>query len=130
MAVDNTDFLVAPATGSQFTLKTSGALDRESLDTYTLQLTTTDGGTTPGPRNSSISCTITVTDINDNDPIFAGSLAATLREDTAVGTSVVTITATDADIGANERLTYEFNSGNDDGIFEIDSATGLFVLPN
>ena len=121
--MDNADFLIQPATGTQFTLKTSG-LDREATDSYTLQLTTTDTGAIP--LSSMISCTVTVTDINDNDPTFGTPLTATFAENTALTTVIQTITATDGDIGANARLTYEFNSGNDDGVFAIDSATGLF----
>ena len=74
---------------------------------------------------SSISCTITVTDINDNLPVFGTPLTVSLPENTALATVVQTISATDDDFGANARLTYEFNSGNDEGVFVIDSATGL-----
>ncbi|KAI6653368.1 hypothetical protein LOD99_3588 [Oopsacas minuta] len=128
VAVDSGDFRIDPATGTKFTLQTSGSLDRETIPSYTIVLTATDSGTIP--LNSTITCTVTVTDINDETPAFGPTQSATLAENAAVTDAVTTITATDADIGANARLTYEFNSGNDEGVFVIDSASGSITLQN
>ena len=121
--MDNADFRVDTATGTEFTLKTSGALDRETTPSYTLVLTATDSGTTP--LASMVTCTVTVTDINDETPVFGAPQAVTFPENTATTTAIDTITATDADIGANARLTYLIESGDVDGVFVIDSDTGL-----
>lgn len=123
VTVDNADFRVDTATGTEFTLKTSGALDRETTPSYTLVLTATDSGTTP--LASMVTCTVTVTDINDETPVFGVSQAVTFPENTPTTTVIDTITATDADIGANARLTYLIESGDVDGVFVIDSDTGL-----
>ena len=123
VSVDNAEFRVDPATGTEFTLKTSGALDRETIPSYTLVITVTDSGTPPLSDN--VTCTVTVTDINDETPVFGALQSVTFPENTAITTAIDTITATDADIDANARLTYEIESGDVDGVFEIDSATGL-----
>jgi hypothetical protein len=79
---------------------------------------------------------VTITDVNDNGPLFArpagsgGNLTpseARLPESVPVGTPVHRITATDPDDGPNGEVTYEFASDTvrDYGDqFAIDSATG------
>ena len=122
VTVNNADFAVS-GTHPSFTLMTNGILDREMIPSYSLLLTATDQGTSP--LSSDITCTVTVTDVNDQTPSFSGSpYLVTLKENRAVQTAVVTVSATDNDIGANARLTYEIELGNDEGLFFIDSSTG------
>lgn len=46
-------------------------------------------------------------DVNDNDPVFSEDrYEVDVREDTAVGTYLLTVSASDGDIGANGRLQY------------------------
>ena len=123
--VNNTDFAVS-GTHPLFTLMTSGALDREMTPSYTLLLRATDQGTSP--LSSDITCTVTVTDVNDQTPSFPSSpYSVTLKENMAVQTLVVTASGTDNDIGANARLTYEIELGNSEGLFSINSSTGNIV---
>ena len=66
-----------------------------------------------------------VTDENDNDPILAQTeYDLSVREDADVGTVVVTVAATDADVGGNAYLRYSIISGNEDGAFAIDLVSG------
>lgn len=70
---------------------------------YVLQVVATDQGTTPGQNAATATVTVALIDVNDNDPIITGTYDVTKAEDTAVGTVLFQITATDADIGDNGR---------------------------
>lgn len=62
-------------------------------------LTLTDGRLGPG-NFITHRMLILVDDINDNAPIFQPySLSVTLKEDAPLGTKIIELTATDADIG-------------------------------
>jgi len=51
--------------------------------------------------------TIVIDDINDNAPVFTQRVyRAVMSENYAVGTSVISVSATDADIGSNGKLMY------------------------
>ncbi len=74
--------------------------------------------------------TITVTPVNDLDPIFIdGSPTFSIAEDSAVGTAVGAVAATDGDLPA-QTLTYSIVSGNDSGAFAINPATGEITVAN
>ena len=68
-----------------------------------LKVVATDQGTTPGKNTATATVTVALIDVNDNDPIITGTYDVTKAEDTAVGTVLFQITATDADIGDNGR---------------------------
>lgn len=65
-----------------------------------------------------------VEDANDNPPIFAAPKRynATIPENMEIGSSVLVVLATDADVGIkNTQLTYTVNSGADANYFYADS---------
>lgn len=98
----------------------SNALDRETLDKYTLEIIATDRGTPS--KSTSIKASIKITDENDNAPKFIEStLNGQVFENEAAGASVVTVRATDADLGENARLKFSLNSND---AFSINAATG------
>lgn len=69
--------------------------------------------------------TILVLDVNDNAPVFQRrDYAVTVPEDVAVGTEVLRVLATSADIGPNAEITYKIRSGNELGKFAIDRNLG------
>lgn len=68
-----------------------------------LSVVATDQGTNPGQNAATATVTVALTDVNDNDPVITGTYSVTTTEDTAVGTVLFQITATDADIGDNGR---------------------------
>lgn len=69
--------------------------------------------------------TILVLDVNDNAPVFQRKdYAVTVPEDVAVGTEVLRILATSADIGPNAEITYNIRSGNELGKFNINRKLG------
>ncbi|NXH45348.1 PCDGH protein, partial [Dicaeum eximium] len=94
--------------GSKFAeLVLRHALDRESEPSLSLLLTALDGG--DPPRTGTAQLWINVTDANDNPPVFAQDrYRVSLCEDTAPGSTVLNVSASDADAGSNARITYGF----------------------
>ncbi|NWT49084.1 PCDGE protein, partial [Chroicocephalus maculipennis] len=87
------------------------ALDREEAAFHELSvrlvLTAVDGG--DPPRSGTAQLCINVTDANDNPPVFAHDRYGTsLREDAPPGSTVLNVSASDADAGTNARITYGF----------------------
>ena len=63
-----------------------------------------------------------MTGINDNAPQFSKTVYnVAVTEGADVGTNVITVVATDKDIGMNSRISYEIVSGNIDSKFIITS---------
>lgn len=72
-----------------------------------------------------VDLTILVLDVNDNAPVFQRKdYAVTVPEDVAVGTEVLRVLATSADIGPNAEITYHIRLGNELGKFTIDRSLG------
>ncbi|XP_031427762.1 protocadherin beta-15-like [Clupea harengus] len=100
-------------------------LDREQKQEVTLLLTATDGGTPL--RSGTAVIRVIVLDANDNLPVFSQAVyKVSLAENTPVGTVVVTVSATDADEGANGEVTYAFSRISDKAarLFSVDEVTG------
>ncbi|KAI2650841.1 Cadherin EGF LAG seven-pass G-type receptor 2 [Labeo rohita] len=96
-------------------------LDRESVDFYSFGVEARDHGTPS--MSSSASISMTILDVNDNNPEFTQkAYYMRLNEDAAVGTSVVTVSAIDQDI--NSVVTYQISSGNTRNRFSITSQSG------
>ena len=104
-------------------LRATGKLDREQVPSYDLVITAKDKGT-PSLK-SSVQCKVTVTDVNDNRPIFEEtSYDISIYENTPSKTKILEIRATDADIGANGLVSYRIKSAPFSHVFSIDSTTG------
>ncbi|KAM7402101.1 hypothetical protein PAMP_017369 [Pampus punctatissimus] len=96
-------------------------LDRESVDFYNFGVEARDHGYPV--MSSSASISMTILDVNDNNPEFTQKVYyMRLNEDAAVGTSVVTVSAVDQDI--NSVVTYQISSGNTRNRFSITSQSG------
>ena len=97
-------------------LKTSGALNYETKDSYTVTVTVSDGS-----QNDTITVTINVTDVNEA-PVFADdSTTLSVAENTVANTNIGSaITATDPD---EDILEYTLG-GTDATSFGINSETG------
>ncbi|XP_060076862.1 protocadherin Fat 4-like [Ylistrum balloti] len=118
-------FTVGTSTGI---ITTNAVLDRETTASYEMVLLATDGGATPLTGTSTI--TISLIDVNDNDPSISGTYDSTIDEDTAVNTVVFSITATDLDYQENSQLSYSINSGNTNTDFKIEVGTGILQTAN
>ncbi|XP_077862596.1 protocadherin Fat 4-like [Saccoglossus kowalevskii] len=93
-------------------------LNREYLDVYVLTLRVTDGG---GLYDDS-DVTITVSDYNDNGPVFETTIyEASVSEDANVGTTVLVFQCTDADVGVNADISYSITAGNGENKFLVTS---------
>uniref|UniRef100_A0A9J8CP41 Cadherin EGF LAG seven-pass G-type receptor 2 n=2 Tax=Cyprinus carpio TaxID=7962 RepID=A0A9J8CP41_CYPCA len=96
-------------------------LDRESVDFYSFGVEARDHGTPA--MSSSASISMTILDVNDNNPEFTQkAYYMRLNEDASIGTSVVTVSAVDQDI--NSVVTYQISSGNTRNRFSITSQSG------
>ncbi|XP_053156770.1 protocadherin Fat 2 isoform X2 [Hemicordylus capensis] len=68
---------------------------------------------------------INVTDVNDHMPKFSQDLyIADIREDAAVGETVLTVLADDKDGVLNNQITYSIKAGNSKGHLAIDPQSG------
>lgn len=72
---------------------------------------------------------VTVTDINDNAPVFDPvSYTAVVSESSLTGVEVVTLTASDRDSSNNAQLVYNITKGNTDSDFTIDPVKGKITV--
>ncbi|XP_066572835.1 protocadherin gamma-A3 isoform X22 [Amia ocellicauda] len=104
-------------------------LDREKQKELALMLTAYDGATPQ--RSGSVVIKVNVLDANDNIPVFSQAVyKVNLAENSPLGTTVVTISASDEDEGANGKVTYEFNHVPDKAknSFDIDEVTGEITV--
>lgn len=102
-------------------------LDRETTEGYALTVSVSDRGTPP--LNSSAVVMVTVTDCNDNAPVFSSTgYHAQVSENSHVGTQLVQVSAQDPDLGTNGLLRYDIVSGNSKGHLKLDPQSGLLVV--
>ena len=77
------------------------------------------------PLFSDAAVTVVVNDTNDNSPVFSKPVySGNQDENTAAGTSIIQVTATDADSGSFKTIRYSIISGNDFNAYTIDNITG------
>ncbi|XP_028271987.1 protocadherin gamma-A4-like isoform X37 [Parambassis ranga] len=104
-------------------------LDREERQEMKLLLTAVDGGSPQ--RSGTVVIHVIVLDANDNSPVFTEAVyTATLAENVPLTTSVIRVSASDADEGVNGEITYEFSRLSDKSQkrFSLDHKTGeIFV---
>ncbi|KAG1934918.1 cadherin-7 [Pimephales promelas] len=116
-------FVIDEKTGNIHVTK---PLDREEKDEYRLIATATDSQTERALEPSS-QFIIRVQDINDNPPVFEdGPYSATVPEMANIGTSIIQVTASDADdptYGNSARLVYTLVQGQPH--FSMDPQTGI-----
>ncbi|AWP12091.1 putative protocadherin Fat 4-like [Scophthalmus maximus] len=105
-------------------------LDREATREHKLLLSAVDGGRPA--RSGTIDILIEVLDVNDNPPAFTqDAYSAILNENTAPGTLVIQVNATDVDEGANSEIVYSFGKEVDVNVrklFNIDPETGEIAV--
>ena len=98
-------------------------VDRERRDSYSLTVTASDLGNPP--KSSSAQLLITVMDVNDNRPLFnSSSLQGGIPENSPAGSDVMRIIATDADIGMNAQLVFNFTTTEYSDVFDLNSTSG------
>ncbi|XP_069892079.1 protocadherin beta-1 [Dipodomys merriami] len=100
-------------------------LDREEEPEVNLTITAVDGGSPP--KSGSAHIRVVVLDVNDHVPQFSRLVyRAQVPENSANGSFVAVVTASDQDEGTNKQITYSL-AQNPEAIlqtFQIDSQTG------
>ncbi|XP_050346930.1 cadherin-related tumor suppressor [Nymphalis io] len=105
-------------------LETTGKLDRETNDFYTLNISARDGGNPP--KYGYLQVNVSILDVNDNPPIFDQSdFSVSLNESVPPGTTVLKVTATDSDLGDNSKITYEVSDTEKQ--FAVDPESGVIT---
>lgn len=103
-------FGIFPSDGFMYLKKT---VDYEDKSDYSFTVVARDHG--QPTRSASAQVTVYINDYNDNTPVFSASqYHFYIEENLPSGTSVGTVSATDADTGLNAQLRYEFNPMQDD----------------
>ncbi|XP_063353700.1 protocadherin gamma-A11-like isoform X40 [Pelmatolapia mariae] len=120
----NDNFILA-VDSNKVELVLENTLDREKQSEMNLLLTALDGGSPQ--RSGSVVIHVTVLDANDNAPVFSQAVyKASLPENCPLDTTVIKVSATDADERLNGDVTYDLSHVSDDDInvFSIDPKTG------
>ena len=105
-------------------LETTGKLDREQVEYYSLNVCARDRG--KPPKLGCLLVNVTILDVNDNPPVFEQSdYVVTLNESAPMGTHVLTVRAVDKDTGDNAILTYYLPDSERQ--FTIDPETGEII---
>uniref|UniRef100_A0A3P8QGM3 Cadherin, EGF LAG seven-pass G-type receptor 3 n=1 Tax=Astatotilapia calliptera TaxID=8154 RepID=A0A3P8QGM3_ASTCA len=114
------DFTIEPKSGI---VRNSRRLDRENVPFYELTAYAVDRGVPS--QQTPVHIQVTVLDVNDNAPVFpADDFEVLVKENSAVGSVVAQITATDPDEGANAQIMYQIVEGNIPEIFQMDIFSG------
>lgn len=101
----NTSFTI----DSNRTLSTAALLDYETTPSFALTVLARDSSSpTPSQKSVAMEISIDVTAVNEHEPVFSSAQYSTsLAEDTAVGTSILRVTAIDQDDGLQGEITKE-----------------------
>ncbi|XP_071670972.1 protocadherin gamma-A10-like [Patagioenas fasciata] len=105
------------------------ALDREEAAFHELVLRASDGG--EPARTGTARIRVAVLDANDNAPVFSqAEYTVRVPEDVPVGSTLVIVSATDADEGLNGQVKYSLKKMSDieSEIFQLDAETGAISL--
>ncbi|XP_042275412.1 protocadherin alpha-3-like [Thunnus maccoyii] len=114
-----------------YSLTVDGPLDRESVSQYNVTITAIDEGTPPLSSTSVIP--VHISDVNDNAPLFSEPVINVyVKENSAVGATLFTITAVDPDVEENAKVTYSSLDGISKSmpitsVVNINSETGDIV---
>ncbi|XP_077464607.1 protocadherin alpha-C2-like isoform X1 [Stigmatopora argus] len=120
------DSVKPPANNKHIELILKKPYDREQMPSDGLVLTAVDGGTPQ--RSGTAKIHVRVLDANDNAPAFDRSVyRVKVYENSALGTPLIRLNATDADEGPNGDVFYSFGSYTPERVrrmFSLDADTG------
>ncbi|XP_062393403.1 protocadherin gamma-A11-like [Sardina pilchardus] len=111
----NVPFKLNPSIKNYYSILTTGELDREFIAYYNLTITAIDEGTPPLSSFKTIQ--ISVSDVNDNPPVFEHqSYSAYVTENNKPGSSVCSVTARDPDWRQNGTVFYSLLPSEVNGV--------------
>ena len=124
-------FDINPTSGV-VTVKAGAMLDYETTNSYTLDITVTDK--LDGDSNGEVgavnmvtqTATVTLIDVNEAPVITSGNMV-NVAENSANGTVVTTVTATDVDED-DPPFTFSITGGTGVGVFDIDMTNGKVTV--
>jgi len=118
----NNAFTINASTG-QLTVNDQSQLDFESTTSYKLSITVSDGVNTSLAENVRVN----INDLNDNQPVIVSNQTFDVDENTSNATSLGTVLASDEDAGTSFSQ-WLIVGGNDDGIFAINTTSGVISI--
>ena len=102
-------------------------LDRETMSSYSFDAVATDA-CLYGPRSQTVRVDVRILDVNDNSPRFTQNIySVDIRPDHPVSGLIRAVSATDADVGLNARITYLL-ADDDSTYFQVGRLYGCFEL--
>ncbi|XP_036846220.1 protocadherin beta-16 isoform X29 [Oncorhynchus mykiss] len=111
----NVPFKLNPSIKNYYSLITTGELDREIISDYNITITATDEGSPP--LSSSMTIHVSVSDVNDNPPVFEEqSYSAYVTENNKPGSSICSVTARDQDWRQNGTVVYSLLPSGVNGV--------------
>ncbi|KAK9968205.1 hypothetical protein ABG768_002540 [Culter alburnus] len=100
-----TPFKLKPTFSNHYALVTDSKLDRENFPRYDIELKASDSGSPP--LVSSKLLTVNILDVNDNPPVFSERVYSVyIKENSAPGSILASVTASDLDTGENAKIVY------------------------
>ncbi|XP_043106925.1 protocadherin gamma-C5-like isoform X5 [Puntigrus tetrazona] len=110
-----TPFKLKPTFSNHYALVTDSQLDREKFPSYNIELKASDSGSPP--LISSKLITVNILDVNDNPPVFSERVYSVyIKENTAPGSILSSVTASDRDTGENAKIVYSVLDTNNQGV--------------
>ncbi|XP_072246399.1 cadherin-23-like [Leuresthes tenuis] len=114
--------------GARGTVTVIRPLDYEITSAYQLTVNATDQDKVR-PLSRLANLAITITDVQDMDPIFTNLPYSTnIEEDVPLGYEVRKITAIDQDLGRPRGIGYTIISGNTNSVFALDYISGSLTV--
>ncbi|XP_045080328.1 protocadherin beta-16-like isoform X25 [Coregonus clupeaformis] len=111
----NVPFKLNPSIKKYYSLVTTAELDREIISDYNITITATDEGSPP--LSSSTTIHLSVSDVNDNPPVFEEqSYNAYVTENNKPGSSTCSVTARDPDWRQNGTVVYSLLPSEVNGV--------------
>ncbi|XP_043559053.1 protocadherin-18-like [Chiloscyllium plagiosum] len=119
------DFQLVRTYQDNYLMVSQASLDREKRAEYHLKLVTLRDGSAI-PASPPILITVKVVDVNDNAPVFAESAyRVSIPENEAPNITILTVTASDRDQGANGRITYSIVDSSSSAGLPVSSLIGV-----
>ncbi|XP_042165381.1 protocadherin beta-16-like isoform X34 [Oncorhynchus tshawytscha] len=111
----NVPFKLNPSIKNYYSLVTTSELDREIISDYNITITASDEGTPP--LSSSKTIHLSVSDVNDNPPVFEEQYYnAYVTENNKPGSSMCSVTAIDPDWRQNGTVVYSLLPSDVNGV--------------
>src|SRR5262249_30763788 len=118
-----TAFAINASTG-QITVADSAQLDREAPASFTLLVTVSDGVNTSAAQSVSVN----LTDVNDVTPVVTAGQSFSVAENSANGTAVGTVVATDGDVTPTTFQGWQITGGSGATAFALDPSTRAITV--